>query len=136
MGSLETCGDTQKAKTGWNGILVTAQVGCRVFWGLHQLKEQAGSEDRARSGQWVGGSVCYPQGPLLQKMARLQAPPTTWPSFQGGVGPEDEHGQRALGRRALTLVNWCTMMCRQCRFMSSACVLSAASRIDLSYAFY
>lgn len=32
-------------------------------------------------------------------------------------------------RRALTLVNWCTMMCRQCRFMSSACVLSAASRI-------
>ena len=27
------------------------------------------------------------------------------------------------------MVNWCTMMCRQCRFMSSACVLSAASRI-------
>lgn len=26
-------------------------------------------------------------------------------------------------------MNWCTMMCRQCRFMSSACVLSAASRI-------
>lgn len=27
------------------------------------------------------------------------------------------------------MVNWCTMMCRQCRFMSRACVLSAASRI-------
>lgn len=26
-------------------------------------------------------------------------------------------------------MNWCTMICRQCRFMSSACVLSAASRI-------
>lgn len=31
--------------------------------------------------------------------------------------------------QSLTLVNWCTMMCKQCRFMSSACVLSAASRI-------
>lgn len=34
-----------------------------------------------------------------------------------------------LSQGGLTLVNWCTMMCRQCRFMSSACVLSAASRI-------
>lgn len=31
--------------------------------------------------------------------------------------------------QSLTLVNWCTMMCKQCLFMSSACVLSAASRI-------
>lgn len=37
-------------------------------------------------------------------------------------------GSRAYGW-SLTLVNWCTMMCRQCRFMSSACVLSAASKI-------
>lgn len=57
-----------------------------------------------------------------------RTPPRTWPRPRGSGSRGGEGGERGAGR-ALTLVNWCTMMCRQCRFMSSACVLSAASRI-------
>lgn len=81
-------------------------------------------KDRSASG-WTA-LPGYPQNPLRHKAAR--APPT-WPRPPPrGVCPADGAGS-ALGGRALTLVNWCTMMWRQCRFMSSACVLSAASRI-------
>lgn len=44
-------------------------------------------------------------------------------------GPAGEGWDLEHWGRSLTLVNWCTMMCKQCRFMSNACVLSAASRI-------
>lgn len=65
-----------------------------------------------------------PPGLPPQERSCFHAPHPA-PSQSQCQGPASQFG----AGRALTLVNWCTMMCRQCRFMSSACVLSAASRI-------
>lgn len=59
------------------------------------------------------------------------------PELDEEARPHEDQGGQPAGEgwdlehwgQSLTLVNWCTMMCKQCRFMSSACVLSAASRI-------
>ena len=102
VGSLETCGGGQRPRM--------------------QPSEDHGLLGGGRSGQRVDLSVWLPPAPTA---AGGQAPvPHTHP------GLATEEGSAACSRGgALTLVNWCTMMCRQCRFMSRACVLSAASRI-------
>lgn len=75
----------------------------------------------------LGGEEWPAGGPLWLSPA---------PTAAGGQSPTPHPGLATNKGRApcsrggaLTLVNWCTMMCRQCRFMSRACVLSAASRI-------
>lgn len=108
VGSLETCGGNQRPEDRTRFSL------------LPRARQPRSSGGRGAASGWTSPSG-YPQRPLLQG-ASLQ-PPAPHPGLAtDGSAPCRQGG-------ALTLVNWCTMMCRQCRFMSRACVLSAASRI-------